>query len=179
MINLRSLVLVEAELAKVGLRTVDIGMGEADIQENPTVAQEVQLRIALRQSGLELLQDKSEILIHRIKHTIRDMVCSGEVQVENLSVYLSNRIGYDYTYMSNIFSAVMHTTIEKFYICHKIERVKHLLLYEGVTLIEIARKMGYCSSSHLSSQFKKITGRTPSQFKLEYRDRHPERITCG
>jgi AraC-like DNA-binding protein len=178
MANLRSLVLVEAELVKIGVNAVDIGMGEADVREDLTIAQQVQLRTALRQRGLVLLENKSEILIHRIRHTIRDMVYSEEVQEDNLSVYLSNRIGYDYTYMSNLFSEVMGTTIEKFYICHKIERVKHLLLYEGVTLIEIARKMGYCSSSHLSSQFKKITGRTPSQFKLEYRDRHPERITC-
>jgi len=180
MASLRSLVIVEAELVKLGLQPVDIGMGDADVLEDLTTDQHLQLRIALRQSGLELLENKLEILIQRIKYIILDIVYNfEEPPAQNLSDYLSTRLQYDYNYMSNVFSDLMNTTIERFYICHKIERVKQLLLYEGLTLTEIAKKMRYSSPAHLSSQFKKITGWTPSQFKLENRDKRPVPGNCG
>ena len=154
-------------------------MGEADILGDLTIAQRLQLRYNLHQSGLELIENKLDILFYRIKQTITDIVYGEETPVENLSVYLSEKLGYDYTYMSNMFSDAMGITIEKFYICHKVERVKHLLLYEGLTLIEIARRMNYCSSAYLCSQFKKATGKTPSQFKQENRETRPAKAHCG
>jgi Helix-turn-helix domain len=179
MAGLRSLVLVEAELLKLGLRPIRVGMGEVDVLENLTIAQHIQLQVALRRSGLELLESKIEVLVFRIKRVVMDLVYNEEPATQNLSVYLTTRLGYDYTYMSNLFSDVMHVTIEKFYICNKIERVKQLLLYEEFTLIEIARKVRFSSSAHLASQFKKVTGLTPSQFKRDNRDKHPERADCG
>ena len=178
MVNLQSFELIENELLKLGLRPVGIEMGEVEILQDVTTDQQLQLRIALRQSGLVLLENKREILIHRIRHTILDVIYK-EPMVENLSVFLSARLEYDYTYMSNLFSDATGITIEKFYICHKVERVKKMLLYEGLTLIEIAQKMRYCSTAHLSSQFKKITGRTTSQFKQENSSKHLLPGNCG
>jgi len=180
MVNLQSLALVEKELLKLGLRPVGIEMGEAEILEKVTTDQHLKLLIALRQSGLVLLENKQEILIHRIRQTIRDIVYNyTEPIVENLSVFLSARLEYDYTYMSNLFSDATGTTIEKFYICHRVERVKQLLLYEGLTLVEIGKIMHYKSTAHLSSQFKKVTGLPPSQFKRENRDKRPLPGNCG
>jgi AraC-like DNA-binding protein len=179
MVDLQSLVLVRAELVKLGLQPVGIAIGEADVLEELTLKQQVTLRVALRQSGLELLENKTEILVHRIERTIMDAVYNGQAPLLNLSDYLSHRLGYDYTYMSNLFSDTKKTTIEKFYICHKIERVKQLLLYERLTLSAIAEKMHYSSLAHLSSQFKKVTGSTPSQFKQENRNKHPPPGHCG
>jgi len=171
MVNLRSLLLVETELTKLGLQSVDIRMGEADVLEDPTAGQRLELRNALRRFGLELLERKNDILIHRIRRIIIDLVHSDEWPEQNFSAYLTERLEYDYTYMSNLFSDVTKTTIEKFYIAHKIERVKQLLLYEGLTVTEIAHKLRYCSAAHLCVQFKKVTGRTPSQFKRDNRER--------
>lgn len=179
MVDLQSLVLVKAELVKLGLQPVDIAMGEADVLEELTVKQQVNLRVALRQSGLELLENKTEILVHRIQRTIVYAVYSSEAPLLNLSDFLSLKLGYDYTYMSNLFSDATKTTIEKYYICHKIERVKQLLLYEGLTLSAIAEKMHYSSLAHLSSQFKKVIGSTPSQFKQENHYKHPPPGHCG
>ena len=179
MVNLRSLVLVEEELTKVGLRPVDIGMGEADVLGDISIVQQVQLRIALRQSGLDLLENKVEILVHRIRLTIFGVVYGDQLPAKTLSGYLSDTLGYDYTYMSNVFSDRTTTTIEGFYICHRVERVKQLLLYEGLTLTEIAQRMRFSSISHLSGQFKMITGKTPSQFKSENRGKHPAPGHCG
>jgi AraC-like DNA-binding protein len=177
--NLKSMVVVETELVKLGLRPVDIAMGEADVQEDLDLTQHVRLGIALRQSGLELLEKKIDILVHKIRHAIVDVVYSEQPPEQNLSVYLSATLGYDYTYMSNLFSAATKITIEKFYICNRVERVKRLLLYERLTLSEIAQKLRYCNQAHLSSQFKKVTGGTPSQFKRENRDKCPLPVRCG
>lgn len=180
MVNLQSLSLVEKELLKLGLRPVGVEMGEAEVLQNVTAEQQLKLRIALRQSGLVLLDNKQEILVHRIRRAIRDVVYNYEEPiVGNLSGFLSARLEYDYTYMSNLFSDTTGITIEKFYICHRVERAKQLLLYEALTLIEIAKIMHYSSAAHLSSQFKKVTGQTPSEFKRENRDKHPSPGNCG
>lgn len=179
MVDLESLALVKAELIKLDLYPVDISIGETNILEDLTVQQLVKLRVALRHAGLELLENKTEILVHRIRQTIVEAVYNGQAPVLNLSDYLSLKLNYDYTYMSNVFSDATGTTIEKFYICHKIERVKQLLLYEGITLSAIAEKMHYSSVAYLSSQFKKVTGITPSQFKQENRYEHPPPGHCG
>jgi AraC-like DNA-binding protein len=179
MVNLQSLSLVKTELVKLGLRPLDIAIGEADVLEDLSISQHTRLRSALWQSGLELLENKTDILVHRIRRTVVDAVYSDVQPAPSLSAFLSLRLGYDYTHMSNMFSAVSHTTIERFHICHKIERVKQLLIYEGLTLTAIAEKMNYSSVSHASSQFKKITGMTPSQFKHENRYKRPEPGHCG
>jgi AraC-like DNA-binding protein len=115
---------------------------------------------------LELLEDKKLILIEQTKTLIIKLIYhSDEPLVKNLSVYLSDKLHYDYTYMANLFSNQLGVTIEKFYICHKVERVKELLIYQELTLTDIAFKLHYSSVAHLSAQFKKVTGLTPSLFK--------------
>jgi len=158
---------VKEELTKLGLHFILIDMGVADIMENITEGQREQIRAALLKSGLELMDDKKAVLIEKIKTVIIEMVhYSDELPKTNFSDYLSEKLDYDYTYLANIFSEVQGTTIEKFIIAHKIERVKELIIYDEFNLTEIARKMHYSSVAHLSNQFKKITGLTPSHFKI-------------
>ena len=166
-INLRSLTLIRDELLRLGLRGVKIEISELDTGKDLTRAQYQQLRQALNQAGIEFIEDKKDILVQAIKNIIMEVIyhCDDPL-VFNLSAHLSARLNHDYTYMSNLFSERLSTTIEKFYICHKIERVKELLLFEGLTLTEIAFKLHYSSLAHLCSQFKKVTGLTTSQFKL-------------
>jgi AraC-like DNA-binding protein len=115
---------------------------------------------------LELLDDKRSILIEKIKNVITELIhYSDELPRVNYSDYISEKLGYDYTYLSNIFSEVKGTTIQQFIIINKIERVKELLLYDELNLTEIAYKLHYSSVAHLSNQFKKITGLSPSFFK--------------
>jgi len=179
MASLRSQVIVKGELIRLGLHPVSVDMGVADIRENPVQVQHQELRLALADAGFELLEDKKDILIQQIKNIIVEVVYYiEEPLVYNLSGYLSARLDHDYTYMSNLFSERLDITIEKFYIFHKIERVKDLLLYERLTLTEIAHKMHYSSLAHLSSQFKKITGLTTSQFKQQNDRDHPLRTNC-
>ena len=157
---------VENELIRLGLHLRYVDLGIADIEETLSIAQQQQVRSALRKTGLELLDDKKSILVQKIINTIRDVVrLSDEPLVYNLSVHLSSMLGHDYTYMSNLFSEKLGTTIEKFYIVRKIERVKELLIEDELTLTAIAYKMHYSSVAHLSSQFKKVTSLTPSRFK--------------
>jgi len=157
---------VKDELTKLGLRFGVVELGEADLLESITPDQREQLRAALLRSGLELMDDKKSVLIHKIKTIIIELVhYSEEPLATNLSVYLAEKLDHDYTYLANLFSEVQGTTIEKFFISHKIERVKELLVYNELTLTEIAHKMHYSSVAHLCTQFKKVTGLTPSHFK--------------
>jgi YesN/AraC family two-component response regulator len=171
-------------IVKEALETLEIQvivkLGEATTNDNVTATQLDQIRLTLLQSGFELLEDKKNILVEQAKTSIIHLVYhSDEPLVQNLSVYLSHKLGYDYTYISNLFSEKAGTTIEKFFICHKIERVKELLTYAELSLTEIAFKMHYSSVAHLSNQFKKITGLTPSQFKKgEGNKRDPLEDVC-
>ncbi len=125
-----------------------------------------ELNTGLRKSGLELMDDRKSILIEKIKNIIVELVHYSDILPKtNLSDYLSDKLNYDYTYLANLFSEVHGTTIEKFFINHKIERVKELLVYDELNLKEIAYKLHYSSASHLSSQFKRVSGLTPSHFK--------------
>jgi AraC-like DNA-binding protein len=134
--------------------------------ENITSEQHEKIKNALLKSGLELMDDKKAVLIEKIKNVIIEMVhYEDELPKTNFSDYLSKKLNYDYTYLANLFSEVQGTTIEKFIISHKIERVKELIIYDELSLSEIAWKMHYSSIAHLSNQFKKITGLTPSHFK--------------
>ena len=167
MVCIRCKMVVKDELTNLGLRHLVVELGEVDLLEEMTAKQHDELKAALLKSGLELLDDKKSVFIQKIKNIIVELVhYSEEPLTINLSEYLSQKLNHDYTYLANLFSEVTGMTIEKFFITHKIERVKELLVYNELTLTEIAYKMHYSSVSHLSSQFKKVTGLTPSHFKL-------------
>jgi len=166
MVCIRCKMVVKDELAKLGLHYTTVELGEADIPENISAEQLDQFRDALLKSGLELMDDKRSVLIEKIKNVIIELVhYSEEPLVIKFSEFLSQKLHHDYTYLANLFSEVQGTTIEKFFIAHKIERVKELLVYNELNLTEIAYLMHYSSVAHLSAQFKKITGLTPSHFK--------------
>lgn len=166
MVSLRCKLLVKEELNKLGLHAVIVDLGLVEVLEDMSAEQREQLRENLLKSGLELLDDKKSILIERIKNVITEMIhYSDELPTQNYSDYISEKLNYDYTYLSNIFSEVKGITIQQFIIIHKIERVKELLLYDELNLTEISYKLHYSSVAHLSNQFKKITGLTPSYFK--------------
>jgi len=157
---------VENELEKLGLHFRSLELGEADIIEEISNDQLGTLSTNLKKSGLDLMDDKRSILVEKIKTIIIELVHYSEDQLRiNLSYHLSQKLNHNYTYLANIFSEVKGTTIEQFYLAHKIEKVKELLVYDEFNLTEIAYKMHYSSVAHLSNQFKKMTGLTPSQFK--------------
>lgn len=160
--------IVKSELENLGLHYKSVDLGEAEIMEDVSTEQFAELNIALRKSGLELMDDKKSILIEKIKNVIVEHVHYSDLDEPlkiNFSNHLAKKLNHDYTYLSNLFSEVQGTTIEHFIIIHKIERVKELLVYDKLTLTEIAYKLHYSSVAHLSTQFKKITGLTPSHFK--------------
>jgi AraC-like DNA-binding protein len=166
MVCIRCKMVVKSELTKLHLHYSTVDLGEVEIQEDISPDQIDQLKSGLLKFGLELMDDKKSILIQRIKNIIVELVhYSEEPLIIKFSEYLSQRLNHDYTYLSNLFSEVQGTTIEKFLISHKIERVKELLVYNELNLTEIAYLLHYSSVAHLSSQFKKVTGLTPSYFK--------------
>lgn len=166
MVCIRCKMVVKEELANLGLHYAFVELGEAEILETITPEQVEKFKAALLRSGLELMDDKKSVLIQKIKNVIIELVhYSEEPLIVNFSVYLSEKLNYDYTYLANLFSEVQGTTIEKFIIAHKIERVKELLVYNELNLTEIAYLLHYSSVAHLSTQFKKVTGLTPSHFK--------------
>jgi hypothetical protein len=157
---------VKDELAKLGLAFSTIDLGQVTLKNPLSILQRESLQLALLQSGLELMEDKKAIIIEQIKNAIVSLVhYSDDLPKMNLSDYLSKKLNYDYTYLSNLFSETEGTTIEHFLLIHKIERVKELIIYDELNLTQIAWKMHYSSIAHLSHQFKKITGLTPSFFK--------------
>jgi AraC-like DNA-binding protein len=173
MVCTRCKMVVKSELDKLDLHYIMVDLGEAEIMEEMSENQLKTLDSALRESGLELINDKQTILVERVKTTIIDLIHSDHPQLRiNLSDHLSEKLNHNYTYLSNLFSKIKGTTIEKYYLSHKIERVKELLLYDELNLTEIAYRMHYSSVAHLSNQFKKMTGLTPSHFKsLRYKRR--------
>jgi len=157
---------VKNELENLGLHYSFVELGEALIEENATKEQLANLNAALQENGLEILEDNKLILVEKIKTTIIELVHYTEEQIKvNLSSYLSDKLGYNYTYLANLFSEIKGTTIESYYLNHKIEKVKELLVYDELNLTEIAFKMHYSSVAHLSNQFRKMTGLTPSHFR--------------
>jgi AraC-like DNA-binding protein len=167
MVSNRCKLTVKEELKKLGLHFIVVDLGEVEIMEDITESQREEIKIALYSSGLELMDDKKSVLIEKIKNTVIEMVhYSDELIKINFSDYLSEKLDYDYTYLANLFSEVQGTTIAQFMISHKIERIKELIIYDELSISEIAWKMNYSSVSHLSHQFKKITGLSPSHFKL-------------
>ena len=157
---------VKEELKKLGLHFIVVDLGEVEIMENISLEQRVQLKAVLLNSGLELMDDKKAVLIEKIKNVIIEMVHHTDEMIKvNFSNFLSEKLNHDYTYLSNLFSEVQGTTIEQFIISHKIERIKELIIYDELNITEIAWKMNYSSVAHLSNQFKKVTGLSPSHFK--------------
>jgi len=158
--------MVKDELEKLGLHHAIVELGTVEILEDITAEQRAQLKENLMKSGLELLDNKKSVLIEKIKNIIIEMIhYSDELPELNYSEYISEKLGYDYTYLANIFSEVKGITIQQFIIMHKIERVKELLIYDELNLTEISYKLHYSSVAHLSNQFKKITGLTPTFYK--------------
>lgn len=166
MVSLRCKMVVKEELKKLGIHYVILDLGMVELLQDITEDDRLLLKTNLLKSGLELLEDQRSILIERIKNVITEMIhYSDELPDTNYSEYISKKIGHDYTYLSNIFSEVKGITIQQFIIMHKIERVKELLLYDELNLTEISYKLHYSSVAHLSNQFKKITGLSPSFYK--------------
>jgi AraC-like DNA-binding protein len=166
---------VKEELKKLGLHFIFVDLGEIEIMENITQEQRDQIKNSLLESGLELMDDKKAVLIEKIKNIIIDMVHhSDDIIKVNFSDYLSRKLTHDYTYLANLFSEVQGTTIEQFIIHHKVERIKELIIYDELNITEIAFEMNYSSVAHLSNQFKKVTGLSPSHFKqLKIKRRSP------
>ncbi len=166
MVSIRCKMVVKDAFKKLGLHYITINLGEVQVLEQLRPKQLEQLKDILLISKLVLMDDKKAILIERIKCVIVEMVhYADELPKTNFSAYLSKKLGHDYTYLANMFSETQGITIEHFIIAHKIERVKELIIYDELNLTEIADKLHYSGVAHLSRQFKKITGLTPSFFK--------------
>lgn len=166
MVSNRCKIAVKDELKKLGLHFIVVDLGEVEIMENLSAEQRERVKAALLNSGFELMDDKRAVLIERIKNTIIEMVHHTDEFIKtNFSVFLSEKLNHDYTYLANLFSEVQGMTIEQFIISHKIERIKELIIYGELNITEIAWRMNYSSVAHLSNQFKKVTGLSPSHFK--------------
>ena len=179
MVSLRCKMMVKEELKKLGINYVVVDLGQVEILEDITEEQREQLGKNLMKSGLELLETKKSILIEKIKNVITEMIHYSDVLPKvNYSDYISEKLGYDYTYLANTFSEVKGMTIQQFIIIHKIEKVKELILYDELSLAEISYRLHYSSPAHLSNQFKKITGLTPSFYKKmkQKRDKNLENM---
>ena len=175
MVSNRCKMAVKEVLKKMELHFMVVDLGEVEIMETLSLEQLEQLKGELLASGFELMDDKRAVLIEKIIGVISEMIhYSDDIPKMNYSDYLSEKLKHDYTYMSNIFSEVKGITIQQFIIAHKIEKVKELLFYDELNLTEIAYRLHYSSVAHLSNQFKKITGLSPSQFKqLKDKKRSP------
>lgn len=154
MVSRRCKMMVKEELKKLGLHYVIVDLGTVEIMEDITEEQRDKLRANLLKSGLELLDDKRQILVDKIKTVVIEMIhYSDEIPHVNYSDYISEKIGKDYNYLSDIFSEVNGMTIQQFIISHKIEKAKELIVYDEMNITEIFRKLDYSSASHLSNQF--------------------------
>jgi len=166
MVSNRCKMAVKEELKKLGLHYIVVDLGEVEIMEDITMEQKEKFTLGLLNSGLELIDDKRSVLIGKVKNVIIEMIHHSDELIKiNFSIFLSDKLHHDYTYLANLFSEVQGITIEHFIINHKIERIKELIIYDELNITEIAHKMNYSSVSHLSNQFKKVTGLSPSHFK--------------
>jgi AraC-like DNA-binding protein len=157
---------VRQELQKLGLQPLSVELGEVELEEAPDAAKTEEIEEALNAIGFELIDDKKSRVIEKIKSLVIELIHQSDEQTRlKYSEYISNKLHYEYTYLSKLFSEVEGTTIEQYIIAQKIEKVKELLVYDELSLSEIAYKLGYSSVAHLSAQFKKVTGLTPSFFK--------------
>lgn len=162
----RCIMVVQNELDKLSLNVKNIKLGEVILDQELTSEEKNILNNALIPLGFEIIDDKKSRIIEKIKNTVINLVHHQDNEMKtNLSDLLSEELHHDYNYLSNLFSEVEGTTIEKFFIAQKIEKVKELLVYDELTLSEIAFRLNYSSVAYLSNQFKKVTGLTPSHFK--------------
>lgn len=162
----RCIMVVRSEMEKLGFTLLSVSLGEVEVKENPTPEQVKKIDSILESLGFKLIDDKRSRLIEQIKTAIVELVHYKNNQTDiNLSDYLSEHLHHDYNYISNLFSEVEGITIEKYFIAQKIEKVKELLVYDELTLSQIASDLNYSSTAYLSNQFKKITGLTPTHFK--------------
>ncbi len=166
MVCVRCETLVINELEKMGIPFSTIKSGEVEITDDLPEEERMRLNIVLQKAGLELLDDKKSVLVEKIRTTIIELVHYSEDRLKvNLSDYLKEKLNYDTAYLSRLFAEVKGTTIEHFFISQRIERAKELIIYEDLSLNEIADKLHFSSASHLCNQFKKLTGLTPSYFR--------------
>jgi AraC-like DNA-binding protein len=166
MVSHRCKLKVKEELKKLNIKYVVVDLGVVEIFKNISPEMRELLMVNLKKSGLELLDDKRSIIIERIQNAVVQMIhFSDELPKINFSAYISEKVELDYTYLSNIFAEVRGITLQNFIIMHKIEKVKELLFYDELNLSEISYRLQYSSVAHLSAQFKKITGLTPSFYK--------------
>lgn len=166
MVCSRCKMVVKSEFEKLGLQTISVELGEVELQNEMTESQKEVLLQNLRSLGFDLIDDKKSKTIEKIKTLIIDLVHHKNNELKtNLSDYLAKNLNQDYNTLSNLFSEVENTTIEKYFISQKIEKVKELLIYNELSLSEIADMLNYSNVAHLSNQFKKITGFTPTSFK--------------
>lgn len=162
----RCILVVKNELEKLGFQTLSISLGEVELKNDLSETEKTSLDNHLKTFGFELIDDKKSRLIGQIKSSIIEIIHQNNSELKsNLSDYLSSKLHHDYTYLSNLFSEVEGTTIEKHFIAQKIEKVKELLVYDELSLSEIAYQMNYSSVGYLSNQFKKVTGLTPTHYK--------------
>jgi AraC-like DNA-binding protein len=162
----RCKMVVRTTFENLGLKPILIDLGEVTLANEISASEKARINLALQEFGFSIIDDKKSTLIERIKNLIIELVHQQNNELKsNLSDYLSGQLHYDYNYLTNLFSEVEGTTIEKYYIAQKIEKVKELLVYDELTLSEIAHQLHYSSVAHLSNQFKKVTGLTPSHFK--------------
>ena len=167
MVSLRCKMLDKEELERLEIPFGFIDLGMVELLEEISIIQRNELKKNLLRFGLLLHEDKKSILIEKIKNTILEMIQYADgCPTMNYSEYISEKLNYDYTYLANIFSEVKGISIQQYIILNKIERVKELLLYDELNLTEISYKLHYCSVAHLSGQFKKVTGLSPSFYKL-------------
>jgi len=166
MVSLRCKMVVKAALEELDLHYGIVELGEIEVFENISTSQHDSLKVILAKAGLELMDDKKAMLIEKIKETIVEMVHhSIEFPKVKISDYLSEKLNQDYNQLAGLFSEATGITIEQFIITHKIERAKEMLMYDELSLTQISHKLNYSSVAHLSNQFKKVTGLTPSYFK--------------
>ncbi|WP_228441041.1 helix-turn-helix domain-containing protein [Chryseobacterium phosphatilyticum] len=166
MVSLRCKMVVHRELERLGIKNAIVDLGTVELLDDISVELRQILKENLLKTGLEVLDDKKSILIEKIKNVVIEMIhYSEELPKENFSDYVSEKLGYDYTYLANTFSEVKGMTLQHFIIINKVEKVKELLLYDELNLTEISYKLNYSSVAHLSNQFKKITGLSPSFYK--------------
>jgi hypothetical protein len=166
MVSIRCKMIVKSVLESMGLAYAKVELGEVELLEELSAEKYEFLNASLQRYGFTLMEDRKNILIEKIKIIIIEMIHYTEDPIKiNFSHYISEKLDYDYTYLANLFSQVKGISIEQYIIAHKIERVKEMLVYDEYTLTEIAYQLHYSSVAHLSYQFKKVTGHTPTFFK--------------
>ncbi len=175
MVSKRCMMVVKDILRSMELHFVLVDLGEIELMEELDTTQKIELKKLLFETGLELMDDKRAILIERIKNVIIEKIHHTDtINKINFSDFLAEKLNHDYTYLANLFSEVQGTTIAQYIITHKVERIKELIIYDELNITEIAWKMNYSSVAHLSNQFKKVTGLSPSHFKsLKEKRRSP------